>query len=81
MASLLMVFLREICMANAAKPPVETVPAIINPKVDMQNGHMAYLLAANSFLLEPPFAFHLVLRMRRGSGYVAWEKFVRNIQR
>jgi hypothetical protein len=35
--------LREIFTANAVSPPVDTVPATIIPKVDMQNGHIIHL--------------------------------------
>ena len=31
-------------MANAANPPVETVPATTNARLAKQNGHIVYLL-------------------------------------
>jgi hypothetical protein len=53
MVSQLLVFWREILTANAASPPVETVLATINPMVDMQNGHIVFLLRRRGFIAEP----------------------------
>jgi hypothetical protein len=42
-------FLRETLTANAASPPVETVPATTNPMVAKQNGHIVHLPERRSF--------------------------------
>jgi hypothetical protein len=38
-------FLRATFRANVASPPVETAPTTINPKVEMQNGHIVVPLS------------------------------------
>jgi hypothetical protein len=43
MISLVLFFLREIFTAIAARPPVDTDPATINPMVVKQNGHIVHL--------------------------------------
>jgi hypothetical protein len=45
--------LRDILMANAASPPVDTVPATISPTVDKQNGHIVHLWVAK-LNAQPP---------------------------
>ena len=43
MISVARFFLRDIFTTNAARPPVEAVPATISPVVAKQNGHIVHL--------------------------------------
>ena len=54
-----MLFLRDTFTASAASPPVETVPATTNPRVERQNGHIGHLSGGK---------FLIVSRFYRGDG-------------
>jgi hypothetical protein len=45
MLSVESLFLWDSFRASVARPPVETAPATIIPKVEMQNGHIVVLLS------------------------------------
>jgi hypothetical protein len=51
--ALVVFFFREIFTANVASPPVETVPATMSPRVEIQNGHIGHLLGGLALIVKP----------------------------